>query len=879
MSFTRFSNSSGGGTSQGFSRFMSAPQQDQNPYSMDKIQNQIDNANLRIQDAGYSVADSDKRNSFEKFTNLPDGQNWFFDTMELLGRGGNAVKNVIDKSGKEDVGTALYRGLSGREKVSGADLAKKAGIDNKVAQFIVGTGLDIGLDPATYIPGGVIAKGIGAAAKPVVGGAKAAYNALEAASPAVKTLRETRLQPAAESAKDALGYMFNPDYKKTETLFGTQDDFLKNLERDTENSRRFTKENYMTSLADTAKAAGGLEKGTDVGRLMEKDLQINGPRPYREMPADQNVIQAADNLMKSNDEIRQFALDKGIDIPELAGYMTHILTEEEKKRRAAGKAFSIDRGQFGTGNPNKKILNQRKLQGSAEDINQELGRDFFNTNAFFATGIGQQRLLDYVHAVDFRRKVLSNPNFAQKYEKGMDVGKNVVIDTNNYKFLKDSGDSLEGMNLADKVGGEYVVTPQVKMMLDRHQKINGDEGTRAFMKAYSALQGTWKKLALFSPGYHIRNVAGNFWNNYVAGMNPAQLVKYSGEAVDEVKNFLKGKESELFKEYRSQGLSSTGLNQVEFGKGLSVSEKGIEDTIKLRGSSGKEKALQRLKQPFKTSQELGEVGDQVSRFALYKWARDKGMSPEQAADKVKEALFDYTALTPFEQNIMRNIVPFYSWSRKNIPFQIKKLIEDPRKFQHINKARLNAQDVVGLDENNIPDYMKESFSMPVYGSNGRGKMVGLNLPLGDLTKLSDPLKLAVDGLTPLIKTPIELATNYNMFYKKPIQKFEGQEKQFNIGGVDLGGIPIKTAYALEQATGQIGRGISDYLQKPDQKDQDTKFRTPSLGISSIVKPFDADKYAQLEQLQKLKELQDLILYIQQQEGAKPRTVNEIKKGH
>lgn len=843
------------------------------PYSSDKIQKQIDNAAMRVQDSGYSVADANQRNWFEKATNLPAGQNWFLDTLELLGRGGNAVKNVIDKSivnDHEDAGTALYRGFAGREKVSGVDLAKQAGIENKAGQWLLGTGLDIGLDPTTYIPGGVIAKGIGAVAKPAAGAAKAAYNAAEAASPALKTLRETQIEPLFNQSKDTLGHMFVPQYKWEDTLSGTQDDTLKKLFNDTNKNIKFMGDESMRNIGNIAKETG-INTGEDVGRLMEKDLVIHGPRPARQYSQDQQIQQAAQDLMKSNTELRQWAIDNGIDVNDVQGYMTHILSAEERANKV--KKINIDRGMKGN-QPNSKIIGQRQLQGSAEDVNDMIGRKFFEPNAYFSTAIGQKRLVEYGNAVKFRRDILSNPEFAQKYTKGTTVPDNaVVINTNNYSFIKDPTGVLP-----DTVGGEYIVTKGVKEALDRYQHLTTDEGTKGFLKAYDGVQNMWKRFTLFSPGYHVRNLAGAMFNNSIAGMNLVDLNKYTGLAMNDVMKFKNGTETPLLREFREQGLGSNGLSKVEFSRAGQDPEEAVRKTVNRMSKTGKDKAIDVIKSPFQTSQELGDGIDQVNRFALYKWSREKkNMTPEEAALKVKQAQFDYSNLTPFEQQVMARAVPFYRWMRNNIPFQIRSFINDPRKYEWLNKGRLNAQDAVGLDENNVPDYMKEQFALPVYGSGGKGKMLGLNLPLGDLTKLSNPLGMAVDGLTPLIKTPIELATNYNMFYKKPIERFAGQEKQFDLGPLQFG-LPAKTAYALEQATGQIGRGLSSYLQKPENKDQDTAYRLPTLGINSMLKNFDAEKYANMEQLQRLKQLQELMLYIQQQEGEKPRTVNQIKGG-
>ncbi|KIL35874.1 hypothetical protein SD71_10815 [Cohnella kolymensis] len=1186
MSFSRFNKSNSS-----FQRFS----QPTDPYDTTSIDNQIKNASTRIQDAGFQPDNADKRNWFERLTNLPQKQNFFFDTLELLGRPGQSVMNAIHKKNTSmSLGEALKRGISGDDKIRGSELLQGTNM-NAAAKAVVGTGLEIALDPLTYVPGGILAKGVTIPGKAAGRAVSGAYKATENAIPSFARFSENTLRPAAENVKDGLGYMFNSEYKIKDTLDGGKSDFLKNLNQQTDNSRRYMQEETLGNLGRVARDAGGIDTGADVGRIMEKplrqfedvkgyefpdglrrtenkqdlfaeisknrgsiknigkdiratsgqydqaigqfgnaldqtdsqlrklfaglereagknldsttrgnlreaslelkrlDSQINNfdnaqesvlrhfkkqvkdnhesnfellkrikdvapngvkgvarqempngllirkegkaidevanelgyqyaddlvqelkrlnnvprkldeetvtrfaqqemqrtgslerlqdtfkglqtakstiqnsikdiakqapktraakaaaqafaklsdhpeyvrltqqrdalkqqfdalkteskstrqgkvdqikqheadiqtlheaaknpvivqkeiPRPPRESSADPKIQKAAQKLVKSNAVIREFAEQNGIGIPELEGYMTHVWSQEERARRT--RVSAVDRGSRGTGNPNKSILKNRELTGSAEDINDKLGRKFFEPNAFYASAIGQKRLVDYVHAVKFRREVLSNPEFANKFVKGMTVPKGAeVIDTNNYKFLKDSGDVLDGMGLADEVGGQYIVTKQAKLLLDRYQRINTDEGTKAFLKAFDTIQSFWKRGALFSLGYHVRNQAGAMFNNYVGGMNPVDIAKYTQDGFKEVARAIGGKESALFTEYRKQGLSSTALSQVEFARYGEEPEKAIEKTVKNLSKDTKGQVTQRLNpvNAFKTSQEVGNFFDQGNRFALYKWAREKlNLSPEKAAEKVREVQFDYTKLTPFEQNVVARVVPFYRWMRNNIPFQVRQFINDPRKYEYLNKARLNAQQAVGLDDENIPDYMKESFSMPISGEGGKGKMLGLNLPLGDLTKLSRPGKTLIDSVSPLLKTPAELALNFNTFRGKPIQQFSGQQKQYEVPGIGEFGVPIKGAYAFEQATGQIGRGLSGLMQKPENVDQDVKNRLPTLGISSLTKDFDAEKYAYYAKLNELKQLQDLILFIEQQTGDKPRTVREIAKG-
>lgn len=859
------------------------------PYDTNRIQRQLNNARLRIQDSGFTP-NEDNRNWFEKATNLPKNQNAFLDVLDLLNRPSQAILNTFNANDENITPLeAAWRGFSGKERTRGADIAKKMGIDNKVGQFTVGTGLEILADPLNLIPGGTFIKG----AKKATEGLKTGYKAAENVLPVLGKLRST-VEPIANGAKDALGSMFKYQYNWDKTLNGASDGTLKKLFNTTQNDIRYQSENALQNIADTAKTTG-LEKGTDIGRLMEKDLkQVDElgnsiPRPTREISSDPKIQQAATSLMKSNDMIRNMALENGININELEGYMTHVLSAEERKARKLNKPVATDRGNFGTGQPNKKILNQRKLTGSVEDVNDQLGRKLFEPNAYFATAQGQKRLIEYINSVKFRREILSNPSFATKFEKGIDIPNNaVVIDTNNYKFIKDSGDILGNTGLADEIGGKYVVTKGVKEALDRYQRLNTDEGIKSFLKAFDTAQTWWKKGALFSIPYHLRNDIGAKFNNFIAGMSPADLTKFSKEATEDIyRSMIKGEESKLFNEYRKQGLSSSNLSQVEFARYGEGPEKAIERTITKASQNdgtlaGRLKTeVKQLKNPlniFDTSRDFGDFIDQTNRFALYKWAREKkGLSSEQAAELVRSVQFDYTRTTNFEKNIATRIVPFYRWMRNNIPFQLREFANDPRRYAALNKIRLNAQSSAGINDENVPQWMKDSFAIPVYGDKGKGKFLSMNLPLSDLTRTAEPLKMLIDSLSPLIKTPIELSTNRNFFFNKPIEEYQGQQKMFQIPGTDIQfGIPIKTAYGLEQATGQIGRGFSQYLQRPEQENQDIKFRMPSMGISSVVKDYDAERAKFFELLNTLKMLQDQMDYIEQQTGQRPRGVNEIR---
>src|SRR3990167_10949453 len=87
--------------------------------------------------------------------------------------------------------------------------------------------------------------------------------------------------------------------------------------------------------------------------------------------------------------------------------------------------------------------------------------------------------------------------------------------------------------------------------------------------------------------------------------------------------------------------------------------------------------------PRKTMQEVeGRL-----RLPLFLDRIAKGDNFDEAMKMVYKYHFDYApeALTPFERNVMRRLIPFYRWARGNIPLQIESLVTQPRKYTWISR--------------------------------------------------------------------------------------------------------------------------------------------------------------------------------------------------
>jgi len=196
---------------------------------------------------------------------------------------------------------------------------------------------------------------------------------------------------------------------------------------------------------------------------------------------------------------------------------------------------------------------------------------------------------------------------------------------------------------------------------------------------------------------------------------------------------------------------------------------------------------------------IGETIEDHAKLAHFIDMRKKGMSAEAAADSVRKYLFDYSDISDFERQAMKTLMPFYTWSRKNIPLQVEKLITQPEKIARLGKIKAEIEGQfdrsVKPPEMLIPKWMKDK--LPVYmGGNqkvAKYSMLGGYVPSADLGNALTPLKTALNLVSPFVKVPLELDSNYSFFFQNEISKYEGHREKFL--GINL---PTQWKYVLGQ---------------------------------------------------------------------------------
>jgi len=323
--------------------------------------------------------------------------------------------------------------------------------------------------------------------------------------------------------------------------------------------------------------------------------------------------------------------------------------------------------------------------------------------------------------------------------------------------------------LKDKFGHPVALPRDVAHAIGRYKQIatGEDSAIKDLMTGYRKLLANWKiAVTSVNPGYRIRYSLANYVAMWVKGMGAHQVATYSLKAANIIKKASEG-------DAESQRI----LNEAEQRGALFGIFKGDVNTagasLAHRGDTAK--ALLRTGHPIasavKGAQNFTIYFDNLDHLSFYLWNREaKGLTADAAAQQVKEALFDYTDLTPFEQRTMKSIAPFYTWMRKNIPFQLKQMVENPGRQAMYAKAGIESQQASGGDKGSIvPGYIANNLAFKVpFGNNNYYTTSAGVTDLRAFEGKSGLEEKTIGSLNPLFKVPMELIANRNTFTGQPI---------------------------------------------------------------------------------------------------------------
>ena len=378
--------------------------------------------------------------------------------------------------------------------------------------------------------------------------------------------------------------------------------------------------------------------------------------------------------------------------------------------------------------------------------------------------------------------------YVKKYGKGLDEFANADEATKaGYRLIKDKG--IFGKELG------YVSEWDAKLIRDsitpEFQSIN----MLAKATGFDAVTSLFKRsvTGLFAP-FHIRNfVSGQIQNFEVLGVgalspkniaigqkiayymgkggkipNGIKPITISGKTTkfeDVLKPFMDRFSGDTFynADFEMALKSGAELKQVA---GL-FSRQRIKETIKTVGLG--QEAI-----PFKIGRGIGQFIEHQQKATAYITALSQGKSIKGALRVAEAAGFDYRALTRFESQIMRRLIPFYSFTRKNIELQLKTLGENPQRINQVLRFFGSAGDQLTEEEKKfLPTFIRESIGVKLEDTpEGLKQYISsFGTPIEAFTQLfgTNPVLRAISQMNPLLKVPLEIGIGKDSFRQRDLK--------------------------------------------------------------------------------------------------------------
>ena len=611
-----------------------------------------------------------------------------------------------------------------------------------IAAGIVG---DIAKDPLTYTPAGVITV-------PYKG-----------ATGVMKALGKTKL--------------VNNRFFRAFNIYGGDAQKIKEA---ADRFRDFTKGQHFREVKGAVKLEDDLieiSKKADVPldnlkALITNAIETEDLSKLATLPPD--VTKIANNIIKQNRQMLNVERSLGVDIGDLGeGYMGHFLTKEG---RAAVNAKDVESFVMG-GAMTHASAKTRKLLGTVEEINAK--RLYGTKKLFHDDPAVIQASRKFRHAM-----VLGNKQFMDDVTKQFGIrldeapkgyrGLNIVTDNPM------SGIVPRHMAFPDDVAN--VIEEQFKIL-------SSPEDLNAFLRVYDSALGWWKMWSLGArPAYHSRNAVGNAWNAYLAGLkdpqryaDAAQLQHMFTTGEMAGKKIVGKDANELYEAMIDNGILGRGQYHADIGQAVEAEIKHSKPFTR-QVTPGEVLTLSTDNALLRGGFKVGGAIENNARMALFLDQVSKGKSYEEAAKTVKKFLFDYDDLSKFEQSVLKRAIPFYTWSRKNIPLQLEAIAESPDKVQKLGIAIRNIeQDTEKPDPEFVQQFQKDLG--PVYYSRNKKDDVAkvatlMNyLPFMDVGRFFTPGEFA-GMLTPYFKAPVEYFANYDTYREKDIEQKKGETTDF-----------------------------------------------------------------------------------------------------
>ena len=310
------------------------------------------------------------------------------------------------------------------------------------------------------------------------------------------------------------------------------------------------------------------------------------------------------------------------------------------------------------------------------------------------------------------------------------------------------------------------VRKELQEIFQNVHRINEPQTVRELNKFLGKYTKFFKAYATLSPGFHLRNTLSNTFMQLAAGGSFKNLA----EGLEVSRSWIKAlNEGKTVEQWLATLPAEQAKNARTAWEAAAASGGGITADF-MEGTAPRFTGK---------SKEFGQWIEQHSRFMMAYDGVKKGMDMQMASARVKRFLIDYNDVSTADQ-YLRQIIPFWMWTSRNLPMQIGNMWINPRAYAIYNNIKRN----ISADEEDdiVPQWMAEmgAFKLPFGNNLYATPDLGFNRIGQTIDEIRDPRKF-MSNVNPAIKVPMELLAGKQFFTgrefsKTPVQVETGAAK-------------------------------------------------------------------------------------------------------
>jgi hypothetical protein len=654
-----------------------------------------------------------------------------------------------------------------------SDVAEKYGIENGIAKFGIGFLGDVLLDPTTYFGGAMI--------KGVLGATKKASNI------GLKTVgkfapeAETGLRMASDALSDALGATFKAGYK---TSKGFTDDVMGLLGKQEQAKIGLAKSNLerLGTGILTEEQSGELAMrmiagkraeftAREVAKSVEEQMAKVGLGAKKQLFPEIGAMAGKETALKGSTGVVKETIEQQITRTSKFGkelvdnpYEVYFpFIKKDKLEKFVYETRGLRVGSEGYKKQFKNILTNEAMETNP-------ARAFWTRESQIVTDkITRNFLKDTVN----------------KYGKPLEAfkGQDDALKA-GYDLIREKG--IFGKDIG------YLPKWDKKFLTDMFSPEFKSIDVLAKATGFDAITSLFKRsvTGLFAP-FHIRNYVSGHIQNFEAlgidSLNPKNISVGQKIAYNISKGIkpegtieMAGKTAkfeDIFKPFYDRYANATFYmneydNAIKVGSTLEdytkiISKESLKKTIQTAG-------LSQSSIPFRVGRAIGNFIETSQKATAYVTALNQGKSINEALKLAEVAGFDYRMLTKFESQIMKRLIPFYSFTRKNIELQMKTLGENPQRINQVIKFFENVGERPSEEEKQgLPSYISEGFGikLPDTADGLKQYISQFGTPIESFTQLfsGNAILNALSMTNPILKTPIEIGIGKDSFREKDLK--------------------------------------------------------------------------------------------------------------